>query len=708
MRARDAAAKFIEANVKPNRPMAIANFTGSLQIAQNFTDDVERLKQVVAGVSFATVTPNGGYASLGGRGGFGDVAGFGQRSMLMAVRTLARNMADVPGRKIMVLFGGGFPLTLENRSELTAAIDACNKANVSIYPIDVYGLSEMPADNPRRMELRMPGGGAFRLPAGLGGMVNSFAQSRGGGGGGMGDNTGTAPTGRYGVTYPSTIPSLNQNNRITGLPRTIVPPLPPSATTNQEVLYALADGTGGFVIVNTNDLLGGLDKIGKEQNEYYLIGYTPPDSAEGTCHSLKVNVEHGYSVRARSGYCNVKQADVLAGKPQERELETRAAANVQGDIKASMMTPFFYTSSNTARMNVAMDIPTDSLKIEKVKGKLHLEMSVLGLAHSSSGATAARFSDSVTKDFVDKKDVEAFQKHPFHYENQFDIGSGSYNLTVVFSTGGESFGKIEQPVTVDAYDAKQLFISGLALSKEFHRISDADTQLDSVLLEGRAPLVVQGVRITPAGDNRFKKTDTAVVYLEVYEPALAEASATPAPASGAAKPNAQAGAAPAVAAAAPAKPALRVVLQMRLLDRNSGEQKADPGWMEVTNAGKPGNNRRCRWRLSCLWVIWRRCRARFRQRRLVHLQVNHCRVHLLEPVVARPCNPDSLHYQRRAALRAEPSPTASCRVADAMELLAQGQPADEELLGVVLVTVTGGSILPKLSPPPVLKTTVRL
>jgi VWFA-related protein len=638
-RARDAAEKFIDSNVKPNRPMAIANFTGSLQIAQNFTDDIERLKQVVEGVKFATVTPNSGPSLGGPRMGGRGVAEFGQRSMLLALRTLAQNMSDVPGRKIMVLFSGGFPLTTENRSELTAAIDACNKANLAVYPIDVRGLVSMPTfnpmGNPRRMNLRMPAAGPFGMPAGLGGMVNSFAQvgGRGGGGGGGGASSGggggassggggggsrgggagggglssgggassggrggTGSTGAPGGrSAPGNVnsgtsrgnpgtggggnPNMNMNNlNRMGMPRTIIPTFPPTATTNQEVLYALADGTGGFVIVNTNDLLGGLEKIGKEQNEYYLIGYTPPESAEGTCHTLKVKVSHGYSVRARTGYCNVKNQDVLAGKPQERDLETKAAANAPGDIKATMLTPFFYTGANTARVNVALDIPTDGLKIEKVKGKQHLDMSVLGLVYSSSGAVTARFSDAVEKDFADKKEVEAFQEHPFHYENQFDIASGNYKMTVVFSTGGENFGKIEQPLQVDNYDAKALFISSVALSKDAHRVSDADTQLDSELLEGRAPLVAQGMQITPSGTNRFKKSENAFVYLEIYNPALLEVSAT-APA-----------AAPPAEAAKPAPPKLpQVALQMRVLDRKTNEQKLDSGMFEVTQLGKPGN-----------------------------------------------------------------------------------------------------------------------
>src|SRR5216684_3073465 len=43
-------------------------------------------------------------------------------------------------RKMVVLFSGGFPLTQENQSELTATIDACNKSNVAVYALDARGL----------------------------------------------------------------------------------------------------------------------------------------------------------------------------------------------------------------------------------------------------------------------------------------------------------------------------------------------------------------------------------------------------------------------------------------------------------------------------------------------------------------------------------------------------------------------------------------
>src|SRR5437588_51838 len=67
-------------------------------------------------------------------------ADFGARSMLLAVRSLAKNLRSSPGRKMVVLFSGGFALTQENQSELTATIDACNKSNVAVYALDARGL----------------------------------------------------------------------------------------------------------------------------------------------------------------------------------------------------------------------------------------------------------------------------------------------------------------------------------------------------------------------------------------------------------------------------------------------------------------------------------------------------------------------------------------------------------------------------------------
>src|SRR5580704_5146825 len=159
IQARGAAAKFMEANTGPDRLMAVVDFGGTLRIAQNFTANPDALRAAISGVKTSYVASNAAPDSAGSGSisspGFSSISSaetdFGARTMLLAVRSLAKNLRSVPGRKMLVLFSSGFALTPENQSELTATIDACNKANVAIYSLDVRGLVAA-----------VPGGGSAR------------------------------------------------------------------------------------------------------------------------------------------------------------------------------------------------------------------------------------------------------------------------------------------------------------------------------------------------------------------------------------------------------------------------------------------------------------------------------------------------------------------------------------------------------------------
>lgn len=591
MKARDAAAKFIDANAAPNRLMAVVDFGGTVHIAQNFTADAARLKKVVAETKMSAVSGSPvQVASLGASAEsmsspsmsssgspFGGAAPnlvsaaseFGAHTLMLALRSLAKGLGTVPGRKTLVLLTSGFPSTPEIRSELTAVIDACNRNNVAVYPLDVRGMAA-PIGTPQGSVLQSPldpesgrltsatltyigngtmlyplklaafdpgqhGGGGGGGGGGHGGGGGSGGGGGGGGGGHGGGGTGGGPGhggpggpggpshgGTGGLGGPGVYPQNYASDRYQQ-PRQIVPDIP-QISDNQQVLYQLAEGTGGFVIVNSNDLLGGLEKIAKDQSQYYVLAYEPPESPVESCHTVRVKVDRGGTqVRARSGYCNAKPVDLLAGNSVEKDLEMRAAGEMTASVTASMEAPYFYVSPNTARVNLAIDIPSNALKFEKVKGKMHAAVNVLGIAYKPDGTIAARFSDTVNFDFEEKKELEEFQKKPFHYENQFNVASGKYNLRVVFSSGNESFGKQDLSLVIDPYDGTQFSMSGVALSNDVRRLGDMSTALDSELLADKTPLMVQGVQVIPSACNRFKKTDNAAVYAEIYAPLLLSA-----------------------------------------------------------------------------------------------------------------------------------------------------------------------------------------
>ncbi len=592
--ARIAAQRFIESNAGPDRAMLVASFYGALQIEQNFTDDIGKLKASLDKVRASAIVRGPDMAVMGGMnrmGGMDDITGqridptqeFAARQMLQGLRGMAKSLADIPGRKSLVLFTSGFPLSNLLRDEATVTISYCNRANVAIYPVDARGISGGIPTRGMRGALEYPG--AARVPGialaawpvtrmaslllepqarggGTGGGGTSGGGAGGGtagggagGGGGVrgGGSVGASPgaggspagggrttgmpgsgsgtnnpngmnggrNGGYDPNNPNNNQFNNPNNPMGRPGGPFGMAIPGSVMDRQQILYMLADGTGGFVILNTNDFTGGLAKIAKEQNAYYILGYTPPEHVEGSCHTLRVKVDKGgMNVRARAGYCDTKPKDVLAGNPIEKTLESRVAGASNGTMAASMTVPYFYTGGNTARVAVTLEIPSDKIKFEKVKGKQHAEVNVLGLAYLKDGTVAARFSDVVKLNFDGSKEVEAFRQTPLHYENQFDIASGSYVFKVVFDSGGENFGRMESPLTINQYDASQFALSALALCKSFGPASAVDTGIDALLLEGRSPLIAGSLKFTPSGYIRFAKTDTVAMYFEIYDPAL--------------------------------------------------------------------------------------------------------------------------------------------------------------------------------------------
>jgi len=596
-RARQAAAQFVEKSASRDRLMAVADFSGAFRITQNFTANADTLKRAVGGIRYAAVQPNEPgqttqIAAMGAPTMLQMRSDFGARSMLLAIRGLAKTLRDVPGRKTLILFSGGFALTPERESELTATIDAANKANVAIYAIDVRGLQSLgPLSTPdiaaptRQSPFPgMPPGAQLDEPAfphedglwagqlggltlpqrlaqrpqpGGGGGTGGGGEGAGGGGGGRpggggGFGGGTPSTGGStggGRTTPGTTPGTGTTTPGTSgggtgsggrttpggdypygsrrggyetYPRRdIIPPLLDNISSNQQVLHALAAGTGGLTIFNTNDFLEGLNKIAKELNEYYILSYAPPSQAhDGSYHKINVKVERkGVKIRFRTGYYDVKSPDILAGKPEGKVLEEQVAGPQPGDIPVSLNTPHFYTAPDVAHVNLAMQVPAQSLTFEKEKGKFHSVVHVLGIAYREDGSVAARFSDTVNLD-MEKGDLKEFAKGPFIYQNAFNIAPGKYILKIVLGAGGQKFGKYEKALSIEPFDGKHFHLSGVALSNRMQPVSELTAGLDSALLEERTPLVVKGMELPPSPNNRFRRDEKVGLYVEVYEPLM--------------------------------------------------------------------------------------------------------------------------------------------------------------------------------------------
>jgi hypothetical protein len=100
----------------------------------------------------------------------------------------------------------------------------------------------------------------------------------------------------------------------------------------QESLAYLAEQTGGFAVVNTNDLAGGLSRISNDVRDYYVIGYEPDQNTFALkgkpprLHKIAVNVRRaGVRVRTRKEFIGVSDPERPSGPPTPAQQLVRAA-----------------------------------------------------------------------------------------------------------------------------------------------------------------------------------------------------------------------------------------------------------------------------------------------------------------------------------------------------------------------------------------------
>ena len=103
-------------------------------------------------------------------------------------------------------------------------------------------------------------------------------------------------------------------------------------TLASEGAESIAADSGGFSVKNTNDLGSGIQRIARESQTYYLLGYSPTNTkADGRFRKIEVRVARkGIEVRARKGYY----------APLEDKAPPKSPTNVDPDIQQALDSPY--------------------------------------------------------------------------------------------------------------------------------------------------------------------------------------------------------------------------------------------------------------------------------------------------------------------------------------------------------------------------------
>jgi hypothetical protein len=148
---------------------------------------------------------------------------------------------------------------------------------------------------------------------------------------------------------------------------------------SQQTLMETAEATGGFAIVNTDDLDEGLDRIVADLDHYYLLGFYPEDPADNRWHDLQVQVGlPSLTIRHRRGY-------QIGGEPEPPKNSDPMVALSAGVLPRTGLPLRIFAApaarrGNDARVAVTAEVRVPADAIARPGGRLEDTVSLTVLA----------------------------------------------------------------------------------------------------------------------------------------------------------------------------------------------------------------------------------------------------------------------------------------------------------------------------------------
>lgn len=398
--------------------------------------------------------------------------GYQARNTLTTLKNLAEYLENVRGRrKAIVFFSEGIDYDINdvfNNRDATTVMDAtrdtiaaATRANVSIYGIDARGLTTMGDDTIE---------------------IGSFPDD---------PNLGLGP-------------SALQNELRLG----------------QDSLRVLSDETGGFAVVNTNDVNAAFQRVVDDNSSYYVLGYYPlNDRRDGRFRKIEVKVNRpGLTVNARRGYVaprgrasDAKLAGPKDATPELREALTSPVALTALPLAATAAV--FKGPAPNGSVVVSLLIGGRDLPLVEKNGAFTNELEVALTATSIDGKVTG--GDRNTLQLTLKPDsVPRLRMGGFRLVTSLDLAPGRYQLRVAAREAiARRAGSVLYDLEVPDFSKSPLSMSSIALTSGSSALSPTARPKDPLLKLLPAPISTY---------REFPQVDELAIFTEVYDTNVAQ------------------------------------------------------------------------------------------------------------------------------------------------------------------------------------------
>jgi VWFA-related protein len=395
--------------------------------------------------------------------------GYDTSASLFAV---VRSLAEYPGRKTIVFFSEGLPVSPTLSARLDTVIEAANRSNVTVYAIDAKGLRAKSATDKARKDL------------------DAFSEERRSQVGSGSDRTG----------QPLSMAMEHVEDTLT--------------VDSRAGLARLSTDTGGFLVEGSNDLGAAFRRIDEDNQFHYLLTYAPTnDTPDGRFRTIRVRVNRpGAQVFARKGYRALRPGPVSGAAADEiaaSALLDRAPLPNAFPIHASGFS--FPDPVRPGLSAVIVHVATGSLRFENDPQRSAYAARATVLVRIKDGQ--GRGVQTLSQQYIvsgDAKHLDAAKSGTILFYREADLAPGVYTMeALVFDAAAQRGSARVWTLTVPEREPAGLSMSSLVLVARAEEVTSAtasDLSAAGPLYVGRTllyPNLGEPIRRSPGAELAF-------------------------------------------------------------------------------------------------------------------------------------------------------------------------------------------------------------
>jgi VWFA-related protein len=526
--ARDAAVELIKGELAQNVYVAVFAIDHKLQALQPFTNDRDLLRKAIAR---ATASVNdytadtiqvrkdleqmlgpaqGGDTSLTGQANAMSAAATGatgpgaannngaQAAMVQLMVTILKNAQSdesqdwsrasvfplldlvkeqyrLPGRKTVLYFSGGFPITQDTEDPFKQIVSIANRANVSFYAVDVNGLTTWSTAGSANSALKDAAGASMSHVTSSTNGVSTWDAK----GADAAMDAGKSDT--------------------------------------QLTLKMLAEQTGGALIANTNDFRTPIKRITEDVQSYYEVTYDPQiQKYDGAFRKVLVKLDIAdLRVQSRAGYFalppNLAQGGPLLATYEVPLLQALDTEPLKQDF-AFQSAAMHFRAANGGTCEVVVDIPVGGLTFEENKqaGYFDGKLAYVAVVKDADGQVVKKLRQQVPLRVTPDKLAAYKASSHFIYDESVNLSPGRYTLeTAVLDMQSQKVSARKSSFVVPA-SSDALAMSSVAMIRST-KAKDAGAKADD-------PMLMANKVVLPMVNPILKKADYDALsfYLTIY------------------------------------------------------------------------------------------------------------------------------------------------------------------------------------------------